>query len=207
MLRDCYEEENNSDWVPMQSRSQGRLYFLHTVTNESVWEKPDDFYLRVQINVWASDFFNEHGREPFPEDIPEGTDISRMYRDYRMLKQDAEVDKLEMEQAELRKELNPDSRERLREIKERLTELEDPVNAACWTWIKEFTQEHGRAPTENDMKASAEPKIKEMFKEYTQYRDDEKKATLRQGRSSEMKDKAKMDADDQKPLPPPPPPG
>eukprot|EP01062_Namystynia_karyoxenos_P062124 TRINITY_DN55052_c0_g1_i1.p1 TRINITY_DN55052_c0_g1~~TRINITY_DN55052_c0_g1_i1.p1 ORF type:complete len:496 (+),score=175.79 TRINITY_DN55052_c0_g1_i1:95-1582(+) len=253
-----YSPVNDTDWVPMQSRSQGRPYYYHTETKETVWEKPDDFdeslpegkagwvemesrtqgrwyyynsvtkecvwerpdgvpepppferrtldprreYLKDQIAAWADEFYEEHGREPGQDDMPAGSEIAKMHRDYTMLKDEVEYEKLKQEQGELRNQLDPDSRDRLREIKERLDEIEDPVLAWRETkeqerarreevtsayngWIKQFSDEHGRPPTEKDIPAGS--KIAEMFQEYTKFREAARQAKQRQAKIDERK--------------------
>eukprot|EP01062_Namystynia_karyoxenos_P022786 TRINITY_DN1875_c0_g2_i1.p1 TRINITY_DN1875_c0_g2~~TRINITY_DN1875_c0_g2_i1.p1 ORF type:complete len:581 (+),score=152.82 TRINITY_DN1875_c0_g2_i1:84-1826(+) len=261
------EDEMETDWIPMQSRTQGRPYYYHTGTKETVWDKPPDYdpelpqgadgwvemesrtqgryyyynqrtkecvwerpygvpepppferrqidprreYLREQITVWSEEFVAEHGREPSKEDIPEGSDIALMHRDYRMIKEEAEYDRLKKEQTELRRELDPNSLQRLREIKVRLQELESSVES--WKkqkeqererrekvtttyngWIKNFSEEHGRPPSEKDIPPGSE--IAGMFREYQRYREDARRAKARQAKAEANRQKQRTEQDE-----------
>eukprot|EP00756_Hemistasia_phaeocysticola_P055391 Hpha_TRINITY_DN31326_c0_g1::TRINITY_DN31326_c0_g1_i1::g.194470::m.194470 len=208
-----YEEEGDSGWVEMESRTQGRYYFYNSRTKECVWERPSGVpepppferhandpkreYLREQINAWANEFVEANGREPMEDDIPADSDIGRMHRDYAMLKDEAEYDRLKAKQTELRRELDPNSREQLREIKESLDALEpkvlkwrlqkdqerarrEEVTKAYNGWIENYMKEHGRAPTEKDIPAGSD--IAAMFQEYSTYREASRAAKARQAR-------------------------
>eukprot|EP00756_Hemistasia_phaeocysticola_P008974 Hpha_TRINITY_DN14792_c0_g1::TRINITY_DN14792_c0_g1_i1::g.102600::m.102600 len=199
--------EGEDGWVEMESRTQGRYYFYNKKTRECTWERPAGVpepppferrrpnpkrdALRQIINDWADEFFKEHQREPAEDDIPAGSDIARHHRDYKMLKQEEEVERLKREQTQLRQELSPDSRERLITIKKDLEEMEPKV--ANWkktkdderekvtttynAWIKTFTEKNGRGPTEKDI--DPESDISQMFKEYSTYREEARRAKQR----------------------------
>eukprot|EP01065_Artemidia_motanka_P016364 TRINITY_DN2006_c2_g1_i2.p1 TRINITY_DN2006_c2_g1~~TRINITY_DN2006_c2_g1_i2.p1 ORF type:complete len:474 (+),score=190.37 TRINITY_DN2006_c2_g1_i2:779-2200(+) len=221
--------EGEDGWIEMESRSQGRYYYYNQQTKECVWDRPKGVpepppferrrpnpkrdALRHIINDWADEFQREHGREPTEEDIPQGSDIARHHRDYRMLKQEEEVEKLKKEQTQLRQELSPDSRERLIRIKEDLSGIEEKV--AEWkrtkeeerarrekvtttynAWIKEFTEENGRGPTEKDIAPYSD--IAGMFAEYTRYREEARRAKARAARIEETQRRTKHEEDNRK---------
>eukprot|EP01062_Namystynia_karyoxenos_P018342 TRINITY_DN16827_c0_g2_i1.p1 TRINITY_DN16827_c0_g2~~TRINITY_DN16827_c0_g2_i1.p1 ORF type:complete len:464 (+),score=179.44 TRINITY_DN16827_c0_g2_i1:152-1543(+) len=221
--------EGEDGWHEMESRTQGRHYYYNQRTRECTWERPPGVpepmpferrrpnpkrdALRQIINDWADEFHKANGREPTEEDIPQGSDIARHHRDYRMLKQEEEVERLKKEQARLRQELSPDSRERLIKIKEELGKLEGKVNEWRKTkdeerarrekvtttynaWIKSFTEEHGRAPMEKDIDPGSD--IAQMFKEYSVYREEARRAKARQQRIEAAQRRAKHEEDQQK---------
>eukprot|EP00756_Hemistasia_phaeocysticola_P024781 Hpha_TRINITY_DN15970_c1_g1::TRINITY_DN15970_c1_g1_i10::g.71443::m.71443 len=129
------------------------------------------------------------------------------------MKEEGEYDRLRKEQQELREELDPNSRERLREIRIRLKEVEprveewraqrerekarrEVVTTKYNSWIKTYTAEHGKPPTEKDIPVGTE--ISEMFHEYQRYREDGKRAKGRMARAEAMKSKAKYAEEEKK---------
>lgn len=221
--------EGEDGWVEMESRTQGRYYFYNKETRECTWDRPAGVpepppferrrpnpkrdALQQIITDWADEFYKEHGREPTEEDIPKGSDISRHHRDCKMMKREDEVERLKKEQARLRQELSPDSRERLITIKKELGDKEEAVaewkkvkdserarrekvTATYNSWIKGFTEEHGRGPTEKDIAPDSE--ISEMFKEYSVYREETRRAKQRAARIEEKQKKSRQEEDHRK---------
>lgn len=221
--------EGEDGWVEMESRTQGRYYFYNKESRECTWDRPAGVpepvpferrrpnpkrdALQQIITDWADEFYKEHGREPTEEDIPQGSDISRHHRDCKMLKREEEVERLKKEQARLRQELSPDSRERLITIKKELSTKEDDVvewkkkkdeerarrekvTTTYNSWIKGFTEEHGRGPTEKDIAPDSE--ISEMFKEYSVYREETRRAKQRAARIEEKQKRSRQEDDHRK---------